>query len=86
MYKIQKINSLIDKKIEKQIVILDLQSGLFYSLNEVAGVIWKYIRVPRTEAEILNHLLKYYEGEVSKVKKDLKKFIDEYNGSLLEIK
>jgi hypothetical protein len=52
-------------------VILDLKSGVYYSLNEVGASIWNLIQEPRTVNEIRDTLLAEYEVEPSQCDREL---------------
>ncbi|MBE0592473.1 MAG: HPr-rel-A system PqqD family peptide chaperone [Gemmatimonadales bacterium] len=49
--------------LEDEIVVLDVQEGAYYVLNEVGARIWAMIQEPRTVDEIIRALLEEYDVE-----------------------
>jgi hypothetical protein len=84
MTKFKRVDSVVSKTIEEQVVILDLQEGFFYTLNDTAGDIWNFISKPKSEDEIISYLVQKYNEDETKVKKDVEKFINKYKDSLIK--
>lgn len=70
-YKIKE--GLVWEEIDGKIVVLDPEKGKYFNLNKTAGEIWKSLKRPLTEKQIIDKFrLKYeQEGEV-KVARDVK--------------
>ena len=49
--------------LEGEVVILDLDSGVYFGLNTVGRDIWNLIQVERTVEQIVQHLLTQYDVE-----------------------
>ena len=68
-------------------VILNLKSGVYYSLNEVGVSIWNLIQQPKTVDEIRNAILAEYEVEPEQCDHDLLKLLQELvTVGLIEVK
>jgi hypothetical protein len=57
-------------------VILHLDEGVYYGLNDVASRVWQLIQEPRTIGEIRDVLLSEYEIEESVCTQDLLDLLD----------
>jgi coenzyme PQQ synthesis protein D (PqqD) len=49
--------------LEGEMVILNLDSGVYFGLNSVGGAIWNFIQSERSPEEIIAHLLAEYKVE-----------------------
>lgn len=58
-------------ELDNEAVILHLQSGTYYGLNQVGARIWDMLRQPRKVAEILAAILDNYEVESARAERDL---------------
>jgi hypothetical protein len=52
-------------------VVLNLEDGAYYGLNEVAARVWKLVQEPRTVAEIRDSLMEVYEVNIDSCTQDL---------------
>jgi len=52
-------------------VVLNLEDGAYYGLNEVAARVWKLVQEPRTVVEIRDSLLEVYEVNIDSCTQDL---------------
>jgi len=70
-----------------EVVILNLQEGMYYGLNSVGANIWKLIRTPRTVAEIRQYLLEEYDVEPEQCDRELRTLLGELvSKRLIEIR
>lgn len=68
-------------------VILSLNSGIYYGLNEVGASIWNLIQQPKTIKEIHETLLQEYDVEASQCEQDILTLLTELSEvGLIEIK
>jgi hypothetical protein len=68
-------------------VILALESGDYYSLNEVGTLIWSLVREPKTLLEIRDAILDKYDVESERCEEDLLALIKDLAAeSLIELK
>ena len=59
-----KVNpKVIREDFDGEIVMINLDSGNYYSFNKSAGEIWSSVEDGRTEDEILSALMSRYEGD-----------------------
>jgi hypothetical protein len=75
MYQVQK--GLIIQKIDKEIVIFDVEESLLYTLNETASEIFRMLKKGSKEEKIVERMVKKYEVKKEKVEKDIKKLLEE---------
>lgn len=54
----------ISCEVDDEVVLLSMQDGQYYGLNEVGASIWRLIQRPRTLAQVRDDLLTEY-GDVS---------------------
>ncbi len=54
-----------------EVVILDLEAGVYYGLDEVGARIWSLIQEPRSVDEVRDILLEEYEVEPERCQHDL---------------
>ena len=73
-------------EIAEEAVILELNSGVYYGLNEVGVDIWKWLQQPQTEEKILNLLLAEYEVTSEQACEDLQSVLAQLlEADLIEI-
>jgi hypothetical protein len=73
-------------EIEKEAVILGIQSGRYFGLNDIATVIWNQIESPKLVKDIISELSLEYSGDKTTIKDDILLFLSElYNQHLIEI-
>jgi hypothetical protein len=65
----------LPQELEGEIVVLELESGAYYGLNEVGARIWLLIQKYETLEEVLEALLKEYDTDEATLRGDLQKYI-----------
>ena len=58
-------------------VILDLDSGIYYGLNEVGASIWKLIQEPKSIAEIRDAIMADYDVQLERCESDILRLLSE---------
>lgn len=59
-------------------VLLDLQAGTYFGLNETGGLVWNYLgEGPRSLAEICSHVLAEYDVAADVVKADMEALLQD---------
>ncbi len=58
-------------------VILHLQAGVYYGLNEVAAQVWSRVQKPVSVGEIRDHLVKEYDVKPEQCEADLAALLQE---------
>ena len=57
--------------LEGEAAILNLRTGVYYSLDPVGAVVWKLIEQPRTVADVRDAMLARFEVEAERCELDL---------------
>ena len=72
--------------LEGEAVLLNIESGRYFGLNEVGTRIWAQLSEPRTVEEIVNALQGEYAVPVEQLQRDVMAFVDQMiSRSLLHI-
>ena len=58
-------------------VMMDVDQGLYFGLENVAKVIWDYLETPRTVADLSTYLSATYEVDDQTLATDLQEFLTE---------
>ena len=73
--------------LEGEAVILNLKSGVYYSLDAVGAFIWNLIQEPKTVNDIRDAILAEYEVEIEHCERDLLALLEKLNAEgLVEIR
>ncbi|MES2460461.1 MAG: PqqD family protein [Armatimonadota bacterium] len=70
-----KTNRIIHETFDDEVVIVNLDSGSYYSLNTVGSDIWSLIEAGSTLAEMTAHILSRYSGDHSEVQPAIQTFL-----------
>ena len=74
--KLQISENCVSEKLDDEVIILDLESGLYHSLNEIGSVIWEEIKDKNPSYDdLVKSLSKKYIGE--NISKDSDLFLEE---------
>jgi len=77
----------VSADLDGEAVILNLESGVYYSLDQVGAHIWILIQEPRTVHEIRDAILDEYEVEPDRCERDIVSLLDQLaDAGLVEIK
>ena len=67
-------------------IVLNMKSGVYFEMDQVAALIWNLLEKPRTVREIRDAIMKEYEVDSNTCEKDLKSFLDHLQSAgLIEI-
>ena len=73
-------------QIDAEAVILDVNSGTYYGLNEVSNRVWQLLQEPISEDRLLELLLQEYEVTPEEAKADLQTLLQDLSGNgLIEV-
>jgi Coenzyme PQQ synthesis protein D (PqqD) len=61
----------LSSQLADEVVILNLDSGIYYGLNEVGARIWELVQQPRSFAELHSILLEEYDVDSDACQQDL---------------
>jgi len=64
-------------EIDSEAVILDVNSGTYFGLNEVSNRIWQLLQTPASEPAIIEQILAEYDVSPEEAKKDLHNLLEE---------
>ncbi|MEL6581826.1 MAG: PqqD family protein [Cyanobacteria bacterium J06621_12] len=64
-------------EIDSEAVILDVNSGTYFGLNEVSNRIWQLLQTPASESAIIEQILAEYDVSPEEAKKDLHNLLEE---------
>ena len=74
--KLQISENCVSEKLDDEVIILDLESGLYHSLNEIGSVIWEEIKDKNPSYDdLVKSLSKKYIGK--NISKDSDLFLEE---------
>jgi hypothetical protein len=62
---------LVEREIEQEAVLLDLKSGVYYSLNEVGTEIWRLLGAGATESELAAAVAAQYDVNPDTAARDI---------------
>jgi hypothetical protein len=82
------IKNQVSSDLNGQAIILSLESGIYYSLDQGVGSrIWSLIQQPRSIEEILNTLLSEYDVSAEDCSRDLLALLQQLKeANLIEVK
>ena len=78
---------LISRDLDGEAVILNLESGKYFGLNEVGARIWSLLKESKSVKEILDTLLNEYDVEAERCEHELLTLLNDLSeNGLIEIK
>jgi hypothetical protein len=66
----------ISSKVQEEIVMVNVNLGNYYSLNEVASRIWELLETEKSIDEICTFLQEEYEIDLENCREDVSQFIE----------
>lgn len=76
----------LSSELADEAVILNLDSGIYYGLNEVGARIWELVQQPRSFADLHSILLEEYDVDSDACQQDLTKILLELkSANLVEV-
>jgi len=73
-YKINESKA-ISETIDGETIIINLETGYYYSVNKTATVIWNEIQKHNSVKNISQHFLNHYDTDISTVENSIKEII-----------
>lgn len=64
-------------EIDSEAVILDINSGTYYGLNDVSNQIWQWLQTPASQDKLLGLLLEEYDVSSEEASADLERLLRE---------
>ena len=74
----------ISSELGDEAVILNLDSGVYYGLNEVGARVWELIQQPQSFSGLCSILLEEYDVSAEACKEDLKKILLDLKAARLD--
>jgi len=75
--KISRCNDLVDSQIDGETVMLDIESGKYFGLDQIATEIWSLLETPTSIACICKQLERDYKVSSEHCERDVLSFIRE---------
>jgi hypothetical protein len=72
---IHRTASVLTAEIDKQIVMMDVESGRYLGLDDIGSVIWQRLETPRTFGELIDGLAADYDADRSVIADDVRKLL-----------
>jgi hypothetical protein len=64
------------RRVGDEVVLLDLETSTYYSLNQTAGQVWELIGKGFSEEAILEEIAEAYQKDMKIVRRDVSALID----------
>lgn len=77
MKKYQRNKNTVASKLDDELVMIDIDLGKYFSLNQVASSIWDCLDSPKTSDEICADLMEIYTIDKAQCEQELKVFLNE---------
>lgn len=74
--KLIKNDSIVDTKIDNEVVMMNAQLGHYFGLDDIGTVIWELLDEPMTEQELVQKLTLQFNISTEQCEKDIKPFIN----------
>jgi hypothetical protein len=74
---IRRTASVLTAEIDKQIVMMDIESGRYLGLDDIGSVIWKRLETPRTLGDLVDSLVEDYDAERAVITQDVRELLKE---------
>ena len=73
-------------EIDSEAVILDVDSGTYFGLNEVSNRIWQLLQTPTDSEQLIAQILEEYEVAPEEVREDVLSLLNDMsNAGLVEV-
>ena len=75
--KVEFNKNVIWSRVDNEIVVLDVETNNYYSLNTIGAAIWEMCKTAVTTDEIVSNICAEYEADEAHVRKDIEEIIKE---------
>jgi hypothetical protein len=72
---IHRTASVLTAEVDKQIVMMDVESGRYLGLDDIGSVIWQRLETPRSFGELIDGLVADYDADRSVIADDVRKLL-----------
>lgn len=82
--KFQKSDKFVETEIDGEILMMSVEDGQYFGMDNVAVVIWKFLAKPKSFTEIRNMVANHFDVPKEKCEQDIEVFlIDLINNKLI---
>ncbi len=67
---------IIDSQIDDEVVMMDVEQGTYYGLNNIGSAIWEALEQPKSIDELVDKLTKKYDISAEECEADIMPFIE----------
>ncbi|QWE11333.1 PqqD family protein [Polynucleobacter sp. es-EL-1] len=67
---------LLETSLDDELVLMSIDRGCYYGLENTAKTIWELLDKPKTQEQLLNALKEKYDGQPEIIERDLNAFLD----------
>lgn len=67
--------SLLSGEVHNEMVMMSVESGRYYGLDDIGSDIWRRLETPRTFGEIVDALVADYDADRGVIESDVRKLI-----------
>lgn len=69
--RLRRVPSLLAADVDGEMVMMDVEKGVYYGLDAIGSDIWKRLETPISAAELAAELAKAYEADVATIEADV---------------
>jgi hypothetical protein len=80
MMKYLRNSKTISGRLHDEMVMMDMEQGKYFSLNQTATVIWELLETPLTMEELCDRLMDEYDVDREQCLEEVKEYIEEMKG------
>jgi hypothetical protein len=78
--RIRASKDVVSRVVDGEAVLLDLESGKYFGLNEVGARVWEHVQEETTVGELLVRLLDEFDVEAPQLEADIEELLTELDG------
>ena len=83
---VRRIEEVIAGDIDGEIVMMSIENGKYYGLDDIGSLIWKLIETPVKVSELIDTLLERFDVDRETCEEDVLKFLNDLNeGRILAV-
>ena len=75
--RIRRSESVLTAAVDKETIMMDVSSGRYVGLDDIASVIWQRLETPHTFGELVDSLVEDYDAERAVIAQDVRELLKE---------
>ena len=75
--RIHRTASILTAEVDKQMVMMNIESGRYLGLDDIGSVIWQRLETPRAFGELIDSLVAEYDADRSVISDDVRKLLSD---------